>query len=102
MAPDRKEPTFDADGYPTDETLQVIREWPYADGNALLEYLARVWYYPERAMTDEGDGRVGFATGGWSGNESLIRAAQENRMWWLLHWYSTTRGGWYVFMRRKG
>ena len=95
------EPTFDRDGYPTDETLTAIREWPWKDGDALLAYLAQAWYYPDWAMMPEDEGRVGFATGGWSGNESLIRAAMENRMWWTLHWWSSTRGGKYVFTKRE-
>ena len=43
---------------------------------------------------------VYFATGGWSGNESIIHAMQENIMW-KLRWISSHRGGKYGFELMK-
>jgi hypothetical protein len=96
------EPTFDSDGYPTEETLQTIREWPPTDGRGLLEYVERTWCYPDFAMIDEGAGsrgrsRLGFLTGGWSGNESLVSAMEQNIAWWGMNWYSSVRGGHHTF-----
>ena len=36
-----KSPTFDRDGYPTDETLDALRAWGDADANAALDFIAR-------------------------------------------------------------
>lgn len=90
------EPTFDAGGYPTDETEQTIIEWPHGNGfHSLLAYVARAWRYPERFTVDTDAYRV--STGGWSGNEQLIDALQRNRVFWAFCWESSTRGGHYVF-----
>lgn len=95
------EPKMDDDGYPTEETLRVIREWPWQDGNALFDYLAAAWIYDNYRDPDVGDGTATFSTGGWSGHEDMIDAAAENRMWWTMHWHSSTRGGHYVFKRTE-
>jgi len=95
-------PTMDPDGYPTEETLQKVREWPCTGddvGDGLFDYLADAWRYDDYYNLDAGDGQATFSTGGWSGHESLINAACQNFIWWSLHWVSTTRGGHYVFER---
>lgn len=89
-----KEPTFDKDGYPTEETLQEIRQWKNEnnqDAIDLLRYIQAAWYYPDRAK--DKDGLFVFSTGGWSGNESLIQALQENSIWFYLCWNSTCLPG---------
>lgn len=84
------EPTFDAFGYPTEETLERIRTWPtptFADMHAAMDFAGRAWRSPEYwERTVE---RVGalrpqivytFSTGGWSGNESIVSAIEANVM----------------------
>jgi len=43
------------------------------------------------------DGGWELHTGGWSGNEEIIRAMQDNRVWWGMFWESSRRGGHYEF-----
>jgi len=107
------EPTFDADGYPTEATLRVIRKWnikTFADCTALLDYIEKAWY-----MREWGWGKAkrrsrewGFkhfplsrvyhiSTAGWSGNESLIGAMEKNWMFWAMTWQQSRRGGHYIF-----
>ena len=90
-----KHPEFDRDGYPTDRTLKAIEEWDSKKHDSLIEFVNEAWYYPDY-ITMEG-GEIRLCTGGWSGNESLIYAMKQNRMFWLLHWYSSTRGGLHIF-----
>lgn len=40
------------------------------------------------------------ATCGWSGNESIIGALQENYMFWAFSWFMHVAGGLYVFRIR--
>ena len=38
----------DSDGYPTDEELDRIAEWPWEDGyQALMDYVKGLWAYQE-------------------------------------------------------
>ncbi len=87
------EPTFDSDGYPTDETLDAISSW---DGDTLgwFEFTKKAWQWTDFFRIDEND--VTAHTGGWSGNESLIKAMQESMLWGVT-WSQSNRGGHYKF-----
>jgi hypothetical protein len=106
------EPEFDADGYPTEATLKRIKTWPMDSRDApydLLVFVQRAWNWPEWGITIdarrrrwlhpkvEPTRRWHVSTGGWSGNEDIIRALEANWMFWALSWQSTTRGGHYIF-----
>ena len=102
---------LDDDGYPTDETLKTIREWPHEDGlKELLEFVWDVWWQPDwgwketevpREQTTPGTHRLltnyNISTGGWSGNEDLIEALRGNNIFWLMAWQQSRRGGHYIF-----
>jgi len=44
MTPD---PTFDADGYPTEATRDTLEYWDVNDFDGAMEYLAKAWHWPE-------------------------------------------------------
>lgn len=110
------EPTFDAHGYPTDETLEAIQHWPIADDVSRcmrdwLVFCQKCWYYPE-AWTlrqaseaerdvfrlDDDERYVHYvATGGWSGNESVIDAMAQNSVFWSQVFVARVTGGGYWF-----
>lgn len=96
-------PAFDADGYPTEETLMAIRAWP-KDWQALLEYVQEAWQYDDRITYSESteEFHPGFfwylSTGGWSGNEDIISALQANTLFWVSCWWSSRRGGHFEFI----
>lgn len=95
----------DSDGYPTSEELHLITKWPYQDCQGLLEYVADLWRYPDYIEEIEDSGNEDYqenhiwhvSTGGWSGNEDIIGAITDNTMFWSICWYSSRRGGHYVF-----
>ena len=99
------EPEFNSDGYPTKETLKTIRQWSdyTPDGQIqLLDFVRDAWSYPERVermvISEENKTmQYNFSTGGWSGNEDIIDALNNNVMAWMLCWHSSSRGGHYVF-----
>jgi hypothetical protein len=104
------EPTFDKDGYPTDETLAVIRCWSYEEGFwTLMEFVKEAWSdygwlenCPSKIEPifkgEEDDGRYWCgATGGWSGNESILAALEHNVMFSALCWNASVRGGYHEY-----
>lgn len=74
-------PTFDADGYPTEETLEYLRGLSLeANPDYVLGFVARAWHYGYHAKQIR-RGRWVFATCGWSGNEDLMGALRESLFW---------------------
>ena len=113
--PSAPSPTFDRDGYPTDETVTRIEEWP-VQGLAIdslrscLDFVIDSWdndygsvsrtlSSTELSMVhaQKGEKFIRFATGGWSGNESLINALRRNQMIHGLAWVATVRGGLHIY-----
>ena len=95
------EPELDDNGYPDEATLKAIAAWPYQQLRELMEYVRQAWHFGEWGWSQEdradGSRTYNISTGGWSGNESLIDALQDNRMFWMLCWQQSRRGGHYVF-----
>ena len=101
---------LDDDGYPTEISLNAIRDWHWSDADGWFEFIKSVWWMPtwgwdDKTESDEFDSdkivrRIYMSTGGWSGNESCIRAMQDNHMMWHLNWLQSRRGGHYTFQLR--
>lgn len=86
---------MDADGYPDDAELARIKDWPTTDLRGAFEFVRSLWRYPDYFSSE---GRAySISTGGWSGNESVINAMQDNLMLWTLCWQESKRGGHYKF-----
>lgn len=92
---------FDEDGYPTEEFLEEIRKWDYTKGfTSLLEFALKGHTYPtywERLDSIDDKTTWNISTGGWSGNESIVYALMDNKMFWLCCWIQSRRGGHYIF-----
>ena len=110
MIDTRPEPTFDADGYPTDATLDRIRTWPIdtmGAAAAAMDFAGLAWSYPDcwscEERWDDPDWpshpkRVyRFSTVGWSGNESIVAAIEANQMLQMIGAWSWRRGGHYEY-----
>lgn len=96
----------DDDGYPTDEALEKIAQWKFEDSKGWFAFIHDIWYLRSWGWSEVEETceifkrpveRLYISTAGWSGNEAIIRAMQENHMLWHWHWYSSQRGGHYVF-----
>lgn len=92
----------DQDGYPTDEELATVREWPSTNIHGLLDYLHSLWWQPEYGWRElegrEGDDKtrhIFASTGGWSGNEDLMSAFRDNFLAYHQAFNSYRRGGHY-------
>ena len=90
---------MDDDGYPTEETLEIIRTWPWPKREGWFEYIASMWRYPNAFTESQVGDKVTWhvSTLGWSGNEELISAMQENYLMWAITWVQSRRGGHYIF-----
>jgi hypothetical protein len=104
----------DSDGYPTDEEIACIEAWPYDDIAGLFAFVESCWWMPDFGVShdlspaerevvhaEDGDRYLRLATGGWSGNESIIGAMRRNVIVWSLTWRLTSCGGLHIFKHRR-
>ena len=99
------------DRYPTDAELDKIKNWDFKLGfEFLVEYIRGIWWMPEWGLyvypgrEHLFKGRVTklqLHTGGWSGNEDIIEALEQNFSFWNLCFYKHIRGGHYWFQIRR-
>lgn len=96
---------LDEDGYPTDAALERIEKWPVEDNViGLLDFVASLWHWPNCVWKEEKEHEwkketvthICFATGGWSGNESLIDALNANFLG-NVKWVMSKRGGYHEY-----
>lgn len=80
---------LDNDGYPTDKSLEQIKNFKGGHGE-LLEEIAFLFETYGKCEAEGNTWKV--ATGGWSGCESVIFALQENRLFWAVCWKLSMRG----------
>lgn len=105
---------LDEDGYPTEAALERIKNWDYmgTDIKELFDFVKSLWCWGDTAFVmgsdvpkeyalrscENNDGAtwVRAATGGWSGNESLVRAI-ENSPIGMVTWRQSSWGGLHIF-----
>jgi len=97
---------LDDDGYPTDAAYEIVAKWHWDDSKGWFEFINSIWYlkswgWHEGEAIDDITGKkvwhYDISTAGWSGNETIIRAMQENYMLWSMTWVQSRRGGHYIF-----
>lgn len=89
------------DGYPTKKELDYIKNYNFITKpiKPLLDYIQDLWTYDKGFRLKEKEGNFGLVlrTGGWSGNEDIIRALEANSLFYPLWWVKSERGGKYTF-----
>jgi hypothetical protein len=99
---------LDEEGYPTTEFLSWLRDLSIDNvmhPHRVLATIKSAWEYAdwgwrkEEAVDDFKKPVIRYhvSTGGWSGNEEIISALRQSPYFWSLYWYSSRRGGHYVF-----
>ena len=92
---------LDQDNYPDEASLKQITEWDvFSQGiDGLLTLIGENTNWADRQIYRSGKWviRYHYHTGGWSGNEDVIEALQQNLMFWSLFWEKTMKGGHYYF-----
>ena len=101
---------FYDENYPTDTALAVVRLWPACNYSNLFKFIESIWTYGDWGWhgpvvdvyaADPSHNeflRYRISTGGWSGNEDIMRAMKDNYLFWTLHWCLSKRGGHYEFL----
>lgn len=91
--------------YPGKEELKTIREWNcIKDGClGLARYIEAIWWMPEWGYRLKGKKvfRLELHTGGWSGNEEIIQALRQNRLFYAFCWEMSRKGGHHYFKIKK-
>ncbi len=94
--------------YPTDAELKKIKNWDYELGfKSLVDYIESIWWMPDwgfklykgrdHLFKNKRVIKLQLHTGGWSGNEEIIGALQQNFMFWSLSFYKHIAGGHFWF-----
>jgi hypothetical protein len=83
--------------YPTKSQIQYIIQYDinYNPVCELLDYIESLWHWTEYFKRTKHT--LSLCTGGWSGNEDIIAALQDNFLFWTMYWDSTHSGGEYKF-----
>jgi len=91
----------DGDGYPTEAGLSAVRTFT-GSARELVELLYEgMRAYGVVTIEPKGEGHrkvveVYLATGGWSGNESIVDALRDS-FFWFVYWHQSGRGGAFWF-----
>ena len=107
-----KKPTFDNDGYITDESLDEIKNWKITDQNELDNFVNYVYdaynfNYGSMQIVANYDKLSCFnfapfpaivvTTGGWSGNEVVVQHMNQNLFVLAFMLVAEIRGGLFVY-----
>ena len=84
--------------YPCEADLETIKQFDLSRYpiRALLDYIEPRWEYGDWGFKRTKH-KLELHTGGWSGNEDIIAALQENFPFWAMYWLCSRRGGHYTF-----
>lgn len=88
--------------YPSEEDLEKIRHWNWKKDSPLelVDFICEIWNKTYGSVELSG-GTLKLWTGGWSGNEDIVRAMLESDFG-MLYWEQSTRGGFYIFKNIGG
>ncbi|MCC6516908.1 MAG: hypothetical protein IT275_11200 [Chitinophagales bacterium] len=92
--------------YHTETELKEIQKWNIKDAHNLIKRLKKIWRYKccfverwklDHIYKDRPILNLELHTAGYSGNEDIIKALQKHKLFWLMWWSKTERGGHYYF-----
>jgi len=94
---------IDDEGYPTNEILQWIKDFDPQIMSFInfVEILHKCWWMDDWGFVFKRKYKnkrtLELHTGGWSGNENIIRALKSNFFFFSMTWQKTYVGGHYYF-----
>lgn len=94
----------ESDVYPSEEVLRAIEKFDLESPRLfyrlpeLIRLVLDNWHWGSEMYRYEAQtGCLVLHTGGWSGNEDIIKALKKLRLFWWSFWYQSRRGGHYWF-----
>ena len=95
-----EEEYVDEDGYPTEYALERMLDFE-GTPRQFVDFVSSMWWmdlssFKRDIETDEPCYRWSMATGGWSGNETIISEMQE-AFFYMNFWSVSRRGGGFDF-----
>ena len=96
---------MDINGYPDDKELKKIKKWPFRVDEkivfqSLMDFVKERWHFADWGWRETSK-RWYVSTGGWSGNENLIGALNDNFFFMSFCALSWHTGGHYVFEKKR-
>lgn len=83
--------------YPSELELKAIEEWDAKDLTGLVTFVEDIWSdYGWMEVKGKNIKKVTLVTGGWSGNEDIVRALDTN-LAFRLSWEASFRGGKHIY-----
>jgi hypothetical protein len=96
--------SWDAEGYPTEGSLNALEQAQVHNADEareLIRQVREIWWMPDFGFIWDGNKKLTLHTGGWSGNEDIIRALKNSALkgnyFWTLYWKAHFVGGHYHF-----
>lgn len=85
--------------YPSDFVLKTLEKWVLnkENLNEFLDLLQSEWEFADIGYYKFEEGMLELHTGGWSGNEDIIRALRLNSLFWRSCFVRDEPGGHYWF-----
>ena len=89
--------------YPDSADIERVKQWTFHEPDSFVKFMEFFRsignYWPSDAPFGwTQNGRIyHVSTGGWSGNEEILEAMQDNLTFWMVCWREHRRGGHYVF-----
>ncbi len=80
------------------DSFQAIKSWELKksqDYYDLAKFIIRNWKYDDYISLR--GRKFKLSTGGWSGNEEVMSALDQNKMFNMVCWESSKRGGHFVY-----
>jgi hypothetical protein len=105
-------------GYPEKKELKYIRDYDIVKNpiRPLVEFIENIWWASDwgfklskhkdeyasiSAIGDKPSRKYHYVlelhTGGWSGNEDIIDAMEQNKWFYNFYWHSSRTGGHYEY-----
>ena len=57
-----------------------------------MDYIKSIWHWNDYFVKKD-KSHFELHTGGWSGNEDIIRAMMDNQVFWIMCWIESKHGG---------